>query len=112
MSVMDFLNKILAGCGKESEKIEAAGLIQQIIESYSSGNLTDNELNEIVTQVCIGLSNLAQQCGKQYPVDKCIEELTNLIKSNVTITSLSDRIRDLLRKKRGKTGTSGGIGLL
>ena len=110
MDVMEFLNQKLGGCGVESEKLEAAGLIDTLIRAYTNGELTEQEYKQILNQLCIAISNLAQRCGRALDVEKCVVELDNVVKSNIDVSVVGSSIRQLLvRKRMGKRLGGGGI---
>jgi len=102
MEMVKYLNKLLGGCGVERDKLEAQGLLQQIAEEYSAGNLTDEELVSLIAKVCEGLVALAARCGRKETVENCTNTLTMIIKSEVP-TGAFRSLRELLtRRRRGR----------
>jgi len=110
MRIVDYVNKILGGCGIEDRKIELQGILHQISEEYHAGNLTDEELTRLIVEICKSITVLARQCGRNYPQDKCVEDVTNLIKSQVPdsiLRSVSKMLSQIRSKKAKSTGLGG-----
>ena len=112
MRLNDFLNKLFAGCGIEDRKLELQGILYQISEEYHSGNITDEELTKLAVDLCQSITVLARYCNKNYPQDKCVEDITNLIKTQVPSSIIRAMSKKLSKMRSRKTGTSGIGGLL
>ena len=102
LDVTLYLNSILGGCNVESEKIEVAGIIRQIAEEYGHGNISEEEVRELLGDVCEGIASLAQKCGRSIDVNECIEKLLSIVKSNTPMSSIMGRVLEKLRTKKGR----------
>jgi len=107
MGIVEYLNKLLGGCGVESEKLELMGILRQIAEEYQSGRLTEEELNTLLNKLCITLTALASNCGKTLTQDKCVNDLKREIKREIT-----RGFRELLRTLRTRPTTSTSTGII
>jgi hypothetical protein len=105
--VFSFLNRVLAGCGVESEVQEAAGIIASVIEGYGRGDITEEELSAVAVDVCTALANLAARCGRSYPVDVCRDDLVGLVKTSAGARGLRARLA-----KRKRPSEVGGVRLI
>jgi len=111
MHPIDYLNKLLGGCNVESEKIELAGIIQEVIEAYSEGSISEQELQNLAISICQGIASLCIKCNKQCDQTKCVEDIINIVKANMSMSSLSIGIRKLIHRKKRGSESGGGIGL-
>jgi len=107
MGIVEYLNKLLGGCGVESEKLELMGILRQIAEEYQAGRITEQELETLLNKLCMSLSVLANNCGKPLTQDKCVQDLKNEIKKEMT-----RGFRELLRTLRTRPTTSTSTGII
>jgi len=107
MSITEYLNKLLGGCGVEDRKLELQGLLYQISEEYHSGNLSDDDLSKLVKDLCESIVVITRRCNKSYSVDACINDVTNVIKSTIPrslLRTVGSRLRKIGRRKRKSSG--------
>lgn len=97
-----WLNDLLRGCGVESEKQEALGLIHELIEAYASGDVKDDELDAYVIPICNGITNLVRSCNRTYDLGKCIDELVEILKASVSVRNIKSSLIKGLRERRKK----------
>ena len=108
MDVTKFVKRLYAGCGLESEMLELMGLLNDLVDSYYSGELDEAGLTDIVIKICEAISAHMSSCGKTYAIDKCVDDVTNLVKSSAPRGGFRS-LRSLLRKKVSK---GKGVGLI
>jgi len=103
MDVITHVKKLYAGCGMESEMVELMGLLNDLVDAYHGGELSDSELLDFASKLCGTIVAHMNACGKTYTLDMCVNDVTNLIK--VTAPKGGFRsLRSLIRKKRSTAG--------
>jgi len=111
MLIDKWVNSILAGCGKESEKLELQSILYQIAEEYHAGKITEDELNQLAIKLCDSVVALAHSCGKSLTHDKCVDDMVK----NIKVSLPRGVLRSLLagrRRTRAAGATSGETGIL
>jgi hypothetical protein len=102
-AILTWLNKLLGGCGVEPEKQEAYSIIHSISEAYSSGSLTEEEMRGLLNDVCEGLVSLASRCNRSLAQERCIGDLVDLIKKEISFSSLREKVMKRLRTRTTET---------
>jgi len=111
MRVDEWINSLLAGCGKESEKVELQSILYQVAEEYHAGKITDDELSQLAIKLCESIVVLASSCGKPLTEDKCVNDLVANVKASIPRGVLRSLLTSM-RSRRGRAGTSGTSGLI
>lgn len=109
MNVHEFVRKILAGCGKERELIQAVSLFNDIAETYHRGEIDEATMEKMVTEMCEALVVYANQCGKSLTLDKCVEDGIRAVKETITPAMIMEKLRKM---KAGRRGIGGGLEVL
>lgn len=109
MQVDKWINKIFAGCGRETEKLELQSILTQIAEEYHRGEMKDEELEELADKLCNSIVVYASQCGKPMTVDQCKQELIANVKASIPRGVLLEMVTTRRRLKR-KTKSSTSVG--
>jgi len=115
MTSYEYAKEILKNCGVESALVELMGILRRMVDEYAHGNLSDQELEGYVSQLCQTITVLASRCGKSVALDACINELADRIKKDSYAgagLSLLEAFRERLRKRSQRTSTSGVAGIL
>lgn len=105
MDVMSYVKRLYAGCGMESDMVELMSLLNDMVEAYHGGELDDAGLMDFATKLCTSIVTHMKACGKPYPMDKCVDDVVNVVKSSPPRGSFR-ALRDLLRRRRGRVGTT------
>jgi hypothetical protein len=104
---LSWLRNLLAGCGVESESMEALSILTSLIEAYSSGEATDADVESIAKDLCMGITALASRCGKTLDVGSCVSDVKKIVSASISLSGLRERIRKRLASKRSAaSGTS------
>jgi len=106
-----WVNSLLAGCGKETEKLELQSILHQIVEAYHGREIDDGQLYDYATKLCDSIVVLASQCGKSLEHDRCVEELVAAVKTSVPRGALRSMLASMRRGRRSRT-TAGETGIL
>jgi len=112
---LDYVRSILAGCGIESTLVELMSIIRNLIEEYSRGNVSDQELDGYVMELCKSITYLAMKCNKTVAMDACISDLRKKIEADAyagRAVSLIEAFRERLRKRRATPTATGTPGIL
>jgi len=102
----EYVRELLKNCGVETRLAELMGLFRRLVDEYAYGNISDEELQGYVVQICQGITFMASRCGRSVALDACINELTSRIKSDSLAgagLSLLDAFMERLRKRRTST---------
>mgnify|MGYP000182648711 CR=1 FL=1 len=111
MRVDQWIKSLLSGCGKESEMLELISILHQASEEYFSGRMSNDDLVGLAQKLCESIVVLANECGKNLDMDKCVDELVSSVKSTIPRGSLRD-LMTRMRKGKGRTTSSSETGLL
>jgi len=108
MSAVDYVRKLLTGCGVEDKLQEAIGIVRTLVEAYANGELDDNTLGTYIYKFCTGIQVLTSKCGKPVAIDTCINELVGKIRDDAAVESFKTLTTELRRERRGKGEKTGG----
>jgi len=110
MRINQWINKIFAGCGRETEKLELQSILTQIVEEYHSGNMKDDELQQYAEKLCQAIIAYANQCDKDYRMEQCLEDFVTNVKLSVPrgvlLTSITETRQRRRRSRRSSSGFS------
>jgi len=104
MGVLDLLNRLFAGLGEESLKMELFGILQDL----RFEDLNDPTVQETIKEICESIVTLVTKKGKPYDVDTCIKDVTEAIKeekAKVIARLAFESLRKLRRKKKSAEET-------
>jgi len=111
----EYAKDVLRNCGVESALVELMGILRRLVDEYAHGNISDQELEGYVTQLCQTITILASRCGRSLALDACVNELTTRIKNDSFAgagLSLLEAFRERLKKRRSTPTVSGTPGIL
>jgi len=108
MSAVDYVRKLLTGCGVEDKLQEAVGITRTLVEAYANGELDDNTLSNYVYKLCTGIQVLTGKCGRPVAIDTCVNELVSRVKNDASVESFKTLTTELRRGRRGSGEKTGG----
>jgi len=109
MKSFEYVKSILSGCGFEPMLAELGAILRNLIDEYAARNITDEQFNGYVAEICNSLAELASRCNKSLSIEACVNELGKRLKSDTvagTGISLLEKFRERLKKKPPTTGGS------
>jgi len=109
MKSFEYVKTVLSGCGFESLLVELGAILRNLIDEYVAHNITDEQFNGYVADICNSLSELASRCNKSLSIEVCVNELGKRLKSDAaagTGVSLLEKFRERLKKKPATSGGS------
>jgi len=112
MRIREYFKALLGGCGVETDMLEAESIIRDMAEMYQMGELSEEEILSHIQKMCnFKIVPLASRCGKPISVEKCVDDLMTLVKTEPTAGALMS-IRKSIRARRARRSESRGVGLL
>ncbi|RLE65538.1 MAG: hypothetical protein DRJ38_03570 [Thermoprotei archaeon] len=112
MKINEWINRIFAGCGRESEKLELQSILAQIAEEYHSGNMSDEELQQYAEKLCQAIIVYANRCGKDYRLDQCLDDFVTNVRLSVPRGVLLASITETRQRKRRSRRSSSGFSVI
>jgi len=106
----DYVKSILKGCGVENLMIELMAILRNVVDEYAHGNVSEQELDGYISQLCQSIMELASRCGRPIALDICVNELGKRVRSDAKAGagfSLLESFRSILKKKRTTTTGAG-----
>jgi len=108
MSAVDYIRRLLTGCGVEDKLQEAVGIVRTLVEAYAHGDIDDNMLSSYVYKFCSGVQVLAGKCGRPVAIDTCVNELVSKIKNDASVESFRTLTTELRKSRKGGGEKTGG----
>jgi len=115
MDALDYVRSILGGCGSESLLVELMAIIRNLTDEYSRGNVSEQELDGYVAELCKSIMYLASRCNKTISLDTCINELKQKIVADAYAgrsVSLIEAFREKFRKRKATSTATGTLGII
>lgn len=112
MNVMDWVKRLYAGCGLESDALELASLLNEIVDAYHSGDIDEGALFDYADKLCDTIVSHMDSCGKSYDKQKCIDELVKLVKHSPGKAVFRALRESLRRRRRGSSESGTGLGIV
>jgi len=106
----EYVKSVLKGCGVENMMVELMAILRNMVDEYAHGNVSEQELDGYISQLCQSIMELASRCGRQIGLDICVNELGKRVRSDAKAGagfSLLESFRTMMKKKRS-TGTATG----
>jgi len=99
MAMNQLIQNLFRNCQMESEETQLMILMRRVSSEYYSGNMTDEELDALLTKICKAVSAQLASCNKDYPIDQCVTDFKKALGQSVADGIFSQFYRDITKKK-------------
>jgi len=103
MSAREWVRDLLRGCGRESDLMELASLLNDLSSAIARGDLSEDEAATYISQLCQSIASMASKCGKSLGASECEEQLKARVMDDA-LSNITERIAGIRsRLRRGRS---------